>query len=617
MMGFFIKTLRLRNKLLLGAGFISMVMVLTFMLTVSWVISRQYLDQSSAQLNRASNIINDTLNDRKNNLLKVSRQLATQKNLGSTIWYLGQYAQSDIDRDILFNTYQKLVTDTYKIGKVAKLSRIVIYDAEGKLVSFASFGSSTDLVGFTERFPVPVFKMATLKAGEEFNNKNLRKVKEVAGIDFKFGRQLSQQENVHYAMADGSLAIESCVPIIGEMFNPITGKQQTSQLGEVVMVQPLAQDFVDYLGRLTDVKINLFTSRGFVSGNMPAYRDADWYGVEEKTAGSAFNEIKIGEESFYQSLIPLYTGKHLVGTIAALQSENVVQQNIREMMRVLILIAAASLLFVFPFAWYLANSISRPLIALSGIFRGVAKGEQTLSDELAQMKEYRGDELGELAKSFIDMNNAINQKIGQINEINASLEEKIEQRTQQLRLANGELIKLARHDALTGLPNRQLLNDRLVQALAAAKRDKTHVALMFIDLDEFKPVNDTYGHAAGDLLLMEAARRIQDCIRESDTVSRIGGDEFIVLLPIVESLQDSSCVAEKIRLALNLPFEPGGSKVYISCSIGIALYPEHGIDANTLFRNADDAMYQAKRSGRNAVVLCQNDMADRQPQFNF
>ncbi len=617
MMGFFIKTLRLRNKLLLGAGFISMVMVLTFMLTVSWVISRQYLDQSSAQLNRASNIINDTLNDRKNNLLKVSRQLATQKNLGSTIWYLGQYAQSDIDRDILFNTYQKLVTDTYKIGKVAKLSRIVIYDAEGKLVSFASFGSSTDLVGFTERFPMPVFKMTTLKAGEEFNNKNLRKVKKVAGIDFKFGGKLSQQESVHYAIDDGSLAIESCVPIMGEMFNPITGKQQTSQLGEVVMVQPLAQDFVDYLGRLTDVKINLFTSRGFASGNMPAYRDADWYGVEEKTAGSAFNEIKIGGAGFYQSLVPLYTGKHLVGTIAALQSENVIQQNIREMMRVLILIATASLLFVFPFAWYLANSISRPLILLSGIFQGVAKGEQTLSDELAQMKEYRGDELGELAKSFIDMNNAINQKIGQINEINASLEEKIEQRTRQLRLANGELTKLARHDALTGLPNRQLLNDRLVQALAAAKRDKTHVALMFIDLDEFKPVNDTYGHAAGDLLLIEAARRIQDCIRESDTVSRIGGDEFIVLLPIVESLQDSSCVAEKIRLALNLPFEACGSKVYISCSIGIALYPEHGIDANTLFRNADDAMYQAKRSGRNAVVLCQNDMVDRQPEFNF
>lgn len=609
----FMKTLRLRNKLLLGAAVISMVMVLTSMLAVSWVISRQYHNQSSAQLNKGASIINDNLYDRKFNLLKVSRQLATQKNLGSTIWYLGQYAQSDIDRDILFNTYQQLVTDIYKIGKVAKLSRIVIYDVQGKLVSFASFGSRADLVGFAERFPVPVFQVDTLKAGEEFNNKNLRKVKKVAGIDFKFGRQLSQQENVQYAIDDGSLAIESCVPIMGEMFDPVTGKQQTRQLGIVLMVQPLAQDFVDYLGRLTDVKINLFTSRGFDSGNLPAYRNPDWYGVEEKTAGSAFNEIKIGGESFYQSLIPLYTGKHLVGTIAALQSEEIVRKNIREMMHVLMLIAAVSLLLVFPFAWYLANSISRPLIALSGIFQGVARGEQTLSNELAQMKEFRGDELGELAKSFIDMNNAINQKIGQINEINASLEEKIEQRTRQLRSANKALLKLARHDGLTGLPNRQLLNDRLEQALVAAKRDKTRVAVMFIDLDKFKPINDTHGHATGDLLLIEVAKRIQDCIRESDTVSRVGGDEFIVLLPVTQSLQDAGGVAEKIRLALNLPFELAGNSMHISCSIGIAIYPEHGSDENALLRNADIAMYEAKRSGRNAVVSCQTDPSVNQP----
>lgn len=609
----FMKTLRLRNKLLLGAAVISMVMVLTSMLAVSVVISRQYHNQSSAQLNKGASIINDNLSDRKSNLLKVSRQLATQKNLGSTIWYLGQYAQSDIDRDILFNTYQQLVTDIYKIGKVAKLSRVVIYDVQGKLVSFASFGSRADLVGFAERFPAPVFQVDTLKSGEEFNNKNLRKVKKVAGIDFKFGRQLSQQESVQYAIVDGSLAIESSVPIMGEMFDPATGKQQTRQLGMVLMVQPLGQDFVDYLGRLTDVKINLFTSGGFDSGNLPAYRNPDWYGVEEKTAGSAFNEIKIGGASFYQSLIPLYTGKHLVGTIAALQSENVTQQNIREMMRVLMLIAAASLLFVFPFAWYLANSISRPLIALSGIFQGVARGEQTLSNELAQMKEFRGDELGELAKRFIDMNNAINQKIGQINEINASLEEKIEQRTRQLRSANKALLKLAKYDALTGLPNRQVLNDRLVQALVAAKRDHTRVALMFIDLDEFKPINDTHGHATGDLLLIEVARRIQDCIRESDTVSRVGGDEFIVLLPITQSLQDAKGVAEKIRLALKLPFKLAGNSMHISCSIGIAIYPEHGSDENTLLRNADIAMYEAKRSGRNAVVSCQTELSVNQP----
>ncbi len=217
----------------------------------------------------------------------------------------------------------------------------------------------------------------------------------------------------------------------------------------------------------------------------------------------------------------------------------------------------------------------------------------------------RDDELGELTQSFIDMNDAVNQKIQQINEINASLEDEIARRTTQLRLANEELTKLARHDVLTGLPNRQLVSDRLVQALVAAKRDKARVALMFIDLDEFKPINDMQGHAVGDLMLKEVAQRIHVCIREMDTVSRIGGDEFLILLPVIETVQDAVVVAEKIRLALNQPFELAGRCLRISSSIGIAIYPEHGSDESALLKHADTAMYVAKKSGRNAVRIFQ------------
>ena len=170
------------------------------------------------------------------------------------------------------------------------------------------------------------------------------------------------------------------------------------------------------------------------------------------------------------------------------------------------------------------------------------------------------------------------------------------------RKAAEEQVKhLAHYDTLTNLPNRTLFNDRLRQALAIAKRDKVRMALMFIDLDEFKPVNDTYGHAVGDLLLKEVAVRIQDCLRESDTVARMGGDEFTVLLPVIEAEQDASVVAEKIRLALNQPFELAGKNLHISSSTGIAIYPEHGSDEKALLKNADTAMYYAKESGRNAV----------------
>ncbi|MDH4234984.1 MAG: diguanylate cyclase [Gallionella sp.] len=167
---------------------------------------------------------------------------------------------------------------------------------------------------------------------------------------------------------------------------------------------------------------------------------------------------------------------------------------------------------------------------------------------------------------------------------------------------------MAHHDVLTGLPNRALFSDRLQRGLVLAKRDKGHLALMFLDLDKFKPVNDTYGHAVGDQLLKEVAQRLQNCVRESDTVSRIGGDEFVVLLPSIEAEQDAMLVAEKMLHALNQTFELAGQSLHISCSIGVAVYPEHGNDELTLTHNADIAMYYTKSGGRNNARLYRPEM---------
>jgi diguanylate cyclase (GGDEF)-like protein len=167
---------------------------------------------------------------------------------------------------------------------------------------------------------------------------------------------------------------------------------------------------------------------------------------------------------------------------------------------------------------------------------------------------------------------------------------------------------LAHHDMLTGLPNRSLFADRLQQMLAQAKRSTTHGALIYLDLDKFKPVNDTLGHNIGDLVLKAIAQRLQASVRESDTVARIGGDEFVVLLPVIETRQDASTVAEKIRLALEQPFEINGHIIKIGCSLGIAIYPEHGEDEISLMKNADTAMYLAKQNGRNNVQIFHDAM---------
>jgi diguanylate cyclase (GGDEF)-like protein/PAS domain S-box-containing protein len=171
------------------------------------------------------------------------------------------------------------------------------------------------------------------------------------------------------------------------------------------------------------------------------------------------------------------------------------------------------------------------------------------------------------------------------------------------KMAAEHIHHMAHYDILTDLPNRSLLSDRLQQAIISCKRDHSHLALMFLDLDMFKYINDRLGHDIGDLLLKEVAKRILLCLRESDTAARIGGDEFVVLLPSVDSIQTAMMVAEKIRHVLSLPFEISGHSLSISSSIGIAVYPEHGSEEKILLKNADTAMYLAKQRGRNTVIL--------------
>jgi diguanylate cyclase (GGDEF)-like protein/PAS domain S-box-containing protein len=161
------------------------------------------------------------------------------------------------------------------------------------------------------------------------------------------------------------------------------------------------------------------------------------------------------------------------------------------------------------------------------------------------------------------------------------------------------LHKLAHFDALTELPNRLLFVDRLQQAILQARRAEGLVGLLYLDLDRFKLVNDTLGHRAGDQLLQEAARRLVDVVRAQDTVSRIGGDEFTVILPDLGSAAGAAQVADKIIAALAAPFSIYGQEVFVGASVGIAVFPLSGEDAETLTKHADIAMYRAKDEGRN------------------
>lgn len=227
-------------------------------------------------------------------------------------------------------------------------------------------------------------------------------------------------------------------------------------------------------------------------------------------------------------------------------------------------------------SFVLARYLSRPLNSMARAVQRFAAGEP-----MAGLPVDRNDEIGYLANSFESMASRLSARVDEL-------------KSKQQFLGN-----LAYHDHLTGLPNRLLFLDRLKQTFIKAQRNRTRFAVMFIDLDKFKEINDTHGHAIGDEVLKIAALRMQECIRHADTLARLAGDEFTILLEDLSSPSDPARIAQKIIANFGQPFVIEGHKLMMTCSLGISLYPQDGEDVDTLLSSADAAMYQAKEQGRN------------------
>lgn len=246
-----------------------------------------------------------------------------------------------------------------------------------------------------------------------------------------------------------------------------------------------------------------------------------------------------------------------------------------------------------------------PINNLKQMMSNIAKGEYDI-----HLPVVGSGEIAELSEQF-------KQMVEVVHHTNQELENKIQERTAKLRESETKFRALALYDSLTNLPNRRLLIDRLVQAQATSNRNGCYGAVLFMDLDNFKPLNDTYGHTVGDLLLIEVAHRIKICVRESDTIARFGGDEFIILLNELnndknESIIQASAVAEKIRSTLAQPYflkvsDEGIDEKIVehrcTTSIGIALFFAHEATQDDIIKWADSAMYEAKESGRNQICF--------------
>ena len=308
----------------------------------------------------------------------------------------------------------------------------------------------------------------------------------------------------------------------------------------------------------------------------------------------------------------------IIGVVYIRSDTKAIREHLIWFMGIVCAVLLTSLLVTLMLSAHMQRIITDPLLRLSAIARQISIERNYSLRVIGEGK----DELGNLVVDFNKMLDEIQLRDDELKDHRTQLEERVTQRTRELEESNNQLSQSkkqaetvakrmeyhAHHDDLTGLPNRILFNDRINTELAHARRQKSMMGLLFLDLDRFKVINDSLGHAVGDQLLRVISRRLRNCVRDEDTIARLGGDEFMILLPRITSSSDAGRVGRKITEALVEPVSCNGHELHITTSIGISIYPFDSTDVETLIKNADISMYRAKELGRNKVVYYTAEM---------
>jgi len=275
--------------------------------------------------------------------------------------------------------------------------------------------------------------------------------------------------------------------------------------------------------------------------------------------------------------------------VISYSEEEAIESN-RKVTIVIIIVGIIFTLLAALVSLLLGRRIAKPIVALSATAQAIGDGNLD-----TRVSELSNDEIGSLAKS-------LNRMVRNLQDTMTSRDELLYE-VKQRKQAEEKMQQMAYHDSLTGLPNRKLFSDRLGIALAQAQRNKKEVGIAMLDLDKFKDVNDTLGHGVGDLLLKAAAERLSAALRKGDTVARIGGDEFVLILPDLKVVEDAINIAQKIVDGFRKPFLIDSHQLIVTTSIGIAVYPQDGTDKEILLKKADIAMYQVKDAERDGYQI--------------
>ena len=323
-------------------------------------------------------------------------------------------------------------------------------------------------------------------------------------------------------------------------------------------------------------------------------------GVEEFADNASGGLHAVSMLAYLEVNVPIHFNGDAIGHVRLVADKSAVYQRVERYVWLTLLTLVASLLFAFALSSSLQKRLLAPILRLGDLARRVSDER----DYSVRADIDGGDEIADLTRDF-------NSMLDHIQHRDRELEEQVSERTQELVKLNDQLKHQVYHDALTKLPNRALFDDRLTLSIAQAERTKTKVAIMFLDLDRFKAVNDTLGHEVGDELLRAVSERLESAVRKQDTVARLGGDEFTVILPNLGSSEYVGNVAQAILEAINEPIEIQGHRLQISSSLGVSVYPDDGLYVTVLKRNADAAMYAAKERGLASYQFFLSELNER------
>ena len=328
----------------------------------------------------------------------------------------------------------------------------------------------------------------------------------------------------------------------------------------------------------------------------------------ERTAGALLPQLPDADAGDIHGYVfvtsPIMFGGNTIGHILLIADLREWKHNQAINLSTAIGMFLVSLLVAIVLSSRLQKVVTDPILKLAMTARRISQNE----DYSLRADKYSQDEIGSLVDDFNEMLEQIQSRDQELYHINEKLEEKVRHRTVELTELTKQLEHQAYHDALTGLANRINFDNNLRLAIEHQHRYGGQLAVLFLDLDRFKIINDTLGHAMGDKLLSEVAKRFRHCVRGSDTLARLGGDEFAVLLFEVEHTNTAMAVARKLAEAISKPIQLDGHELHLSTSIGISTFPDDGTDAEALMKTADTAMYRSKERGRNQVTFFSPEM---------